>query len=111
MKNLLYTILLFGIAQIMVWFQTNGQFVSDWVKKYPWAISLLGIPISYLYIKGTSYSYQHFNQLWPGRILAFSIGIVIFSIMTYYFMNETLNFKTTVSLVLASLIILIQLFL
>ena len=95
----------------MVWLQTNGQFISDWAKKYPLIISLLGIPISYLYIKATSFSYQHFNQLWPGRILAFSVGIVVFTIMTHVLMQESIDFKTGISIVLALFIILIQLFL
>lgn len=95
----------------MVWIQTNGQFISDWIKRYPLVISLLGIPISYLYIKGTNFSYQHFNQLWPGRMLAFSISMVVFFIMTYSLMHESVNFKTIISLILALLIILIQLFL
>jgi hypothetical protein len=111
MKNLLYAISLFAIAQTMVWFQTNGQFISDAIKKSPWAISLLGIPISYLYIKATASSYEHFNQLWPGRMLAFSIGILVFTLMTWFLMNEPVNFKTGASLFLAFLIILIQLFL
>jgi hypothetical protein len=111
MKNLLYTIVLFSIAQTMVWIQTNGQFISDWIKRYPLIISLLGIPISYLYIKGTFFSYQYFNQLWPGRMLAFSIGMVTFTIMTSALMHETIDFKTCISLILALLIILIQLFL
>jgi hypothetical protein len=111
MKNILYTIVLFTIAHTMVWFQTNGQFISEWIKRYPLVISLLGIPISYLYIKGTFFCYQHFNQLWPGRILAFCIGIIIFTIMTYLLMNETVDFKTGISLSLALVIILIQLFL
>jgi hypothetical protein len=109
MKNLFLSICLFGIAQSMVWFQTNGQFISEWIKKSPWTISLLGIPISYLYIRGTNFAYQHFNQLWPGRILAFSVGIVIFTLLTWSLTGEGLNTKTAASIILALLIILIQL--
>lgn len=109
MKNLLLSIGLFAIAQSMVWFQTNGQFISEWIKKSPWTISLLGIPISYLYIRGTNFDYQHFNQLWPGRILAFSVGILIFTMLTWTLTGEGLNMKTSASIILALLIILIQL--
>ena len=109
MKNLIFAIGLFAIAQSMVWFQTNGQFISEWIKRSPWTISLLGIPISYLYIRGTSFAYQHFNQLWPGRILAFSVGIVIFMALTWILTGEGISLKTAISIFLALLIILIQL--
>lgn len=97
------------IAQSAVWFQTNSQFIYEWAKKSPWTISLLGVPISYLYIRGTNFAYQHFNQLWPGRILAFSVGIIVFSLLTWYLTGEGLSPKTTISIILALSIIVIQL--
>jgi hypothetical protein len=72
-------------------------------------MSLLGVPISYIYIKATEYSYQHFNQLWPGRILAFSVGIIIFSYMTWHLTGEGFTTKTMISIFLAFLIMIIQL--
>jgi hypothetical protein len=111
MKNLILTLILFATAQSLVWIQTNGQFINEWFRKYPLIVSCMGIPISYLYIKATSQAYKHFNELWPGRMLAFSVGIVVFAALTWFLMGETVNFKTGISLALAFLIILIQLFL
>ena len=104
-------LILFVIAQSLVWFQTNGQFINEWFRRYPLIVSCMGIPISYIYIKATAQSYKYFNELWPGRMLAFSVGIVVFAALTWFLMEETINLKTGLSLSLAFLIILIQLFL
>ena len=109
-KNLLYTIILFFVAQSFGWFQANGQFLSKWFKDYPifWAFTLGGFT-SYLFMLGHKYSYQTFEGVtWPGRMLAFSIGIVIFTAFAWMFLGETLSIKTVVSLFLAAAIIAIQ---
>ena len=48
------------------------------------------------------------GMLWPGRILGFSIGTLVFGIFTYLIMNEPISLKTSVLLGLCVLIILIQ---
>ena len=45
--------LLFLLGQTLVWYQINGQFLSKWIEKNPLIMSLLGIPISYVYIVAT----------------------------------------------------------
>jgi len=53
----------------------------------------------------------HFDGLlWPSRFIGFSTGIVTFAALTYIFMDEGINLKTAVSLVLALALIIIQLF-
>jgi hypothetical protein len=108
--KLLYGTLLFILAQILIWVQTNGQFVWPWFKKNPILLSLLGgTLISYIFIKGTALVAEHFDGLlWPGRFLGQSTGIVVFALMTFILLNEGVNTKTTISLLLAILLILIQ---
>ena len=111
LKNFLFCFGIFAISQILVWFQLNGQFFNEWFKKNTFLLSLIGIPISYLYIYGTNYGVKAFDGLlWPQRFLGFSIGIIIFAILSYTIMNETINFKTMLSLFLSFLIILVQIF-
>ena len=112
MRNLIYGVLLFTIAQAIIWIQTNGQFVWPWFKKNPFLVSLAGgTLISYVFIKGTWLVAEHFNgALWPGRFIGFSTGIFIFTFMTYYFMKEGINIKTAISLVLAFALISVLLF-
>ena len=49
-KNIAIAFILFFIAQAMIWYQTNGQFISNWVKERPALIALMGVPISYILI-------------------------------------------------------------
>lgn len=112
MRNLIYGALLFTLAQAMIWIQTNGQFVWPWFKRNPLVISIIGGTfISYIFIKGTALVAEHFDgQLWPGRFLGQSSGIVIFALMTFIFLNEGINTKTLISLLLAVLLIGVQIF-
>jgi hypothetical protein len=112
MKNLIGGIVLFTIAQFIIWIQTNGQFVWPWFKRNPFLISLMGgTLISYIFIKGTAMIAEHFDgQLWPGRFIGQAGGIIIFATLTFVFMNEGITTKTGISLVLAALLIGIQIF-
>ena len=52
---------------------------------------------------------EHFDgALWPGRFIGFACGMVTFAILTNVYMNEGINAKTALSLVLASSLVLIQ---
>lgn len=103
--------LLFLLGQILVWYQINGQFLSVWCKKNPLVMSLLGIPISYVYIYATQHLVIAFDgQLWPQRLIAFAMGMVAFAFLTWFHMNEVMTIKTAITLVLAAAIVLIQVF-
>jgi hypothetical protein len=112
MKNLIWGVILFTIAQCIIWVQTNGQFVWPWFKRNPFLISLMGgTLISYIFIKGTSMVAEHFDgQLWPGRFIGQAGGMITFAILTFIFMNEGINVKTGISLILAAILIGIQIF-
>ena len=70
-KNILFAILIFILAQTMVWLQLNGQFVWDSFKKYEWLLLLTGIPITYLFLEGTRQGVAGFDGLFPGGALRF----------------------------------------
>ena len=111
-KPLILGLILFLVAQSLAWFQTNGQFLSSWVKDHPIPVSgLMGIPVGASYIFGTTYIVEFFNgQLWPSRIIAFATGIFSFYILTLIFMKEGINIKTGSILILATMIIILQVF-
>ena len=103
MKNLISCMVIFVIAQALVWLQLNGQFV--------WVLILFGLPISWLFLEATRYGVVAFDGLlWPQRFLAFACGIIIFSLFTWLFKGEGINTKTMISLGLASCLVLIQIF-
>ena len=103
--------LLFLLGQILVWYQINGQFLSDWIKSHPLVMSLMGIPISYVYIVATRDLVIAFDgELWPQRLIGFSVGMLSFAFLTWFHLNEAITAKTAVTLALAAAIVLIQVF-
>lgn len=112
MKNFLLGVFLFIIAQVIIWFQTNSQFIWDWPRKNPiWIAIITATPAAYILIMATNYmaAYYH-GELWPVRIVGFSIGILIFALMTKYWMGQGLDLKTIVSICIAAILILIQIY-
>ena len=110
-KHLLTGIAIFTLAQILAWYQTNGQFISSWMKDHPLLVSIIvGIPTGVCYIYGTKFivSAGPEQALWPSRLIGFSCGIVTFTIITYLHTGENINLKTASCLVLALGIMLIQ---
>ena len=112
MSKLLLGTLLFFFGQILIWYQTNGQFKWEWCAKNPFAMALIfSIPISFAFIIATKYVVGYFDgQLWPGRFLGFATGMISFAFLTSFYMNEGINAKTMISLVLATALVLIQIF-
>tara|TARA_A100001201_G_scaffold62170_1_gene59124 strand:- start:36 stop:386 length:351 start_codon:yes stop_codon:yes gene_type:complete len=108
---LVLCLIIFFIVQVITWFQLNGQFFSPWFKNNVFLLCLMGIPISWLYIEATRMGFIAFDGLiWPGRLLGFAMGILTFAICANVFMGEGLNTKTIISLVLATILTLIQVF-
>ena len=108
--------LLFLLGQTLVWYQINGQFLSEWVKKNPLIMSMLGIPflgipISYTYIWATHHLVIAFDgELWPQRLIGFSMGMISFAFLTWFHLNQAITLKTATTLALAFTIVLIQVF-
>ena len=101
--------LLFLLGQLLVWYQINGQFLSDWIKERPILMSLLGVPISYGYIYATKDLVSYCNgDLWPQRLIGFSMGMVAFAFLTWIHFQQAITLKTAVTLALATAIVVIQ---
>ena len=103
--------LLFLLGQVLVWYQINGQFLSDWIKERPLIMSLFGVPISYVYIMATRDLVIAFDgELWPQRLIGFSMGMISFAFLTWFHLNQAITAKTAVTLALAFAIVLLQVF-
>ena len=104
--------MLFGlIAQVLTFFQLQGQMRYEWFKNHYWAIVLMGIPISMTFMYSVKNMIIAFNgQMWPSRLIGFSIGAISFTYLSYVIFNEPITAKTLVCLALAVAILLIQLF-
>jgi hypothetical protein len=111
MKYFIISLVLIVIAQTLAYFQLQSQFIWNWAKQHPIIISFLGVPISILLIYFTKYCAEAFSgQIWPGRLIGFAIGAIVFAILSHYVMHEPFTTKTIVSLILAFGILLIQIF-
>ena len=101
--------LLFLLGQTLVWYQINGQFLTDWIKERPLLMSLLGVPISYVYIYATKDLVNAFDgDLWPQRLIGFSMGMIAFAFLTWIHFQQAITLKTAVTLALATAIVVIQ---
>ena len=82
----------------------------QWIKDHYWLTVLLGIPISMLFMYSVKNMVIAFEgQMWPSRLIGFSIGAIVFTLLSWVIFKEPLTLKTGVCLVLAAGILLIQL--
>lgn len=111
-KDIIFGLVIFTAAQTLSWYQSNGQFINEWVKNNPLLVAaVMGMPIGLGYIYGTTYIVNAFDgTLWPARLLGFATGILSFTALTYIHMKEGINIKTAVILILAVMILLLQVF-
>ena len=99
------------LAQVLTFLQLQGRWKFEWMRTHQWAMVLLGIPISILFMTSVSLMVEHFDgQLWPSRLIGFAIGTAIYTFMSILWFNEPITMKTTICLVLSFIILLIQLF-
>ena len=94
---------LFGfLAQIGTFFQLQGQLKYDWFKENYWLTVFLGIPISMLFMYSVKNIIIAFDgQMWPSRLIGFSIGAIVFTWLSWAIFKEPLSIKTIVCLTLA----------
>ena len=107
-KDVLICVIILFISQIVIWYQLNGQLVSEWCRNHPWILSFLGVPISYALILCTQYGYRGFGELWPIRLMGFATGMISFPIITYMVLGEGITIKTGLSIMLSVIIMILQ---
>jgi hypothetical protein len=95
--------IIFGIiAQIIIFFQLQGQMKYDWFKNHYWLVVLMGIPISMLFMYSVKNMIIAFDgQMWPSRLIGFSIGAMVFTWLSWVIFNEPITTKTFVCLFLS----------
>tara|TARA_R110001583_G_scaffold69257_1_gene196457 strand:- start:621 stop:968 length:348 start_codon:yes stop_codon:yes gene_type:complete len=105
-------VLFFLVGNIFAWFQFNSQFVWDWWKDKALLSNLLfAIPMGLCFWHAIRNIVLSTNQLWSSKLIGFGVGNVVFGILTYAFLKESVfTPKTLICLFLASLIIAIQIF-
>ena len=109
-KEILFCVLILFFIQIVIWFQLNAQVKWDWFKDNYLLMSILGMPISYALLFATKYGFEGFGGLlWPGRLSAFAVSMISFPVITWLVMGESITLKSGISILLATVIMLLQL--
>lgn len=109
MNNLFLGVLYGLLGQIGSFLQLQGSARYGWYEKYPYVLLLISIPLSWLYIQSVKNLILYFGgEIWQSRFIGFGIGIIVFSIMSSIIFKEPFSYKTVMSIILATIIILIQ---
>jgi len=108
MNKLFLALILSFVGHVMAWFHMQAQFKWEFAKSYWWII-LGGIPISFAFFYGTRWYYEYFGNYWYVRPIGFGMATIVFTFLTYFILNEIPDTRTTISLILSVIIILIQL--
>ena len=109
-KYMVTTMMIFFLTNIIIWYQLNSQLVWEWAKtsKAMWFSALLGIPISLLFWWATKIGYEAFGNLWSIRFMGFATSMLTFPVMTYFYLGEVITLKTTITILLAIVIMILQ---
>jgi len=109
--NILWGILWGLAAQVTTFLQLQGRLKYDILKNNMWFTVLMGIPISFMFLKSVKHFVDAFDgQIWPSRLLGFGLGVLVFTAMSVWLFKEPITMKTGICLFLGTLIILVQLF-
>jgi len=110
-QNLVFGVLYGIIGQVLSFIQLQGGIKWGWTDKYSWALILLGLPISWSFMKSVQYFIYAFDgEIYPSRILGFAVGIISFALLGWFLFREGITLKTSICLFLSFCIILIQIF-
>jgi hypothetical protein len=109
-KKLIFSVILFLLGNIIIWYQANSQFVWKWWEdKSVLSVLLLGVPAGFCYYYGWQLAVKEFNSLWSARLFSYALSYFAFPIMTWIYMNETpFSMKTITCIILSLLIVLVQ---
>ncbi len=111
MRNILLSLIIITIAQTLAYLQLQSQFFWTWSKNHPLLMSITGVPISILLIYFTKYCAIAFDgEVWPGRLIGFAVGAIVFALLSHFIMHEPFSAKTITCLCLSAGILIIQIF-
>ena len=109
--NLFYGVLYGIIGQVLTFLQLQGNIKYGWFKNHPILMLIASIPISFAYIKSVEYLAKAYSgDLWPGRLIGFGMGAIVFTLLSWLLFKEPFGLKTAVCMLLSVSILLIQIF-
>ena len=110
--NLLYCFVCFVLLQVAAWFSTNLQLTDVPASKTLLVAVLLAVPTTLLAYYGTKFGYVALGAAWSVRFFAFAVSYLVFPVLTWWLLGESMfTIKTMSCIVLSVIIILIQIYL
>lgn len=109
--QLLYGVLLFTLLHVSVWWSTNAQFIEGWTSRQAMLLCFaLSIPTTALAFAASRLTYDALGgQLWSVRFVGFGLSYLVFPVLTWWFLGESMfTVKTMLCVFLSFLIIYIQ---
>ena len=108
--NLVYSTLFFMLGHTLGWFQVNSQFVWQWWRDRPFmTVCIYAIPTALCYLYAARFAYEHTGEAWAGRFLAFAVSYLVFPILTWWLLKESMfTAKTMTCVGLSFVIMLVQ---
>jgi len=107
----LFIFFIYTLSQVFTFYQLQGHLWNKWIKDHPFLMTLFGIPIGYFVILASRHMVDLWDgQTWPNRIIGFCLGVIVFSIMSWFMLKEPVTLKTSICLFLSFVILGIQLF-
>jgi len=103
-------LLYYLLGSLGAFMQQNIQFIDDWWKERAVLnVCIFSIPVGYCYLKSWTYFVETFGTVWSARFMFFGLSYLIFPFLAYYFLGESpWTLKTTLSILLSVLIILVH---
>ena len=101
----------FILMHILVWFSTNLQLVEKFSAINTLVVAIfLAIPTTISAYYGTRLIYSSLqDSLWAVRFIGFGVSYLVFPILTWIFLGESMfTFKTLLCIFLSLVIVLIQ---
>lgn len=109
MGHLIKGILYGFIAQVITFIQLQGSLRFGFLKNNLWLVLLMSIPVSWFFILSVRNFVEWANgAIWPSRLIGFSIGIIVFTLLSYIWFKEPITAKTLICLLLGASIMAVQ---
>jgi hypothetical protein len=110
-KQILLIVALILFSQTGAWIQQFAQIRYEWFRNNSFITTvLLGIVVSFGFVEAAKLGYVIWESSWKVRLLQFSIGVIVFTFLSWFFLDEGLSTKTSVCIFLSFCIIGIQIF-
>ena len=110
-KQIFLIVVLILFSQAGAWIQQFAQVRYEWFKNNSLITTvLLGILVSFGFVEAAKLGYNLWESSWKVRLLQFSIGVIVFTFLSWFFLDEGLNAKTLTCIFLSFCIIGIQIF-